>query len=105
MGHHELFWVSAAEGHGPAQTRNTETKFSRHSRNGTLCVCTGSVLLKDTAWHKQEIQNAACLIIQLLPTTLPKQVSYWYCCLGNSHHEITQKLRVKRTQLIKVLLN
>lgn len=36
--------------------------------------CTGSVLLKDTVWLKQEIWNAACLTIQLLPTTLPKQV-------------------------------
>lgn len=51
-GHHALFWVRAAEGHSPAQTRNSKSKCSRHSGNGTLCFALGQC-----CWRTQPGSN------------------------------------------------
>lgn len=73
MGHHALFWVTAAEGHSPAQTRNSNSKCSRRSGEGTLCFALGQCCWRTQPGSNKK-QNAACLIIQLLPTTVPMQV-------------------------------
>lgn len=65
-----------------------------------------AVLVKVVACLKKVILTATSLIIQLLPAAFPMQVSYWYCCLGNSPPEIIQQLRDKSAELIKeALLN